>query len=764
MVKMMYKEQGSITVFMSLVMLLIMSILCVQVQAVAINTGMYMVDKAHSAAQKAVMSNYCKEIYDNYHIFTVDLEAEDMEGKLVDYVKASINPSIKYTGKAYSSVNLSGVNFVDATDVDFEKITEQDGKLFIDEVVQYMKFHLEDDFAKEYLEKFTPFNKTDNVSKVVEKKQEIYDKALNVSSNVLKLMGYVDGIGVGNGEVKYDSNGYIKIEKYYAKILVHNSDMNELGINNEELYMLLKDKCYIITNEIELLEEEYLEYGNAVKKNKNISKLKKSCSKHRKELLKIIEESLDYHEKAISIIDKIYEENSKYEDAKKEFGLYLDSVKGEIPQNIYIQLKDDNQKKENKNILEDLPQIKSQLMKNKNILIELKEIGDIKFGKDEDDFVRGQAILKKMLDCSKDYSVEKISFDYKGLKIKKDKTNYFQSAKSVIDNGVIGLVTSEDKLSKNRLEEATLPSGELSEESVLGIGGAIASGATSGIEEAISSFSTITTLMSQGFNGVTQMLEEGSDNALDKIFLCEYINQNFNCYGVVGSDVSSDLQHALEYEKEYLICGNSTDMANLRSIVNKILVIRTVCNFISLFTDSGKNAQAMEVASLAFGFTGVPAIVEAAKILIMFMWAYEESLVDMYALLDGSGVPLIKTGNQILLSMEELPLLSKSLIMQKAKNYKNSSIVASVTYDLYLNLFMVMSDESKLAYRCMDLIQGNINKTYEKNINLKRCAYGMSSTVNVSFDMKYVAYDFMEKIIPNISQIRGYSSKKAYCY
>jgi hypothetical protein len=64
----------------------------------------------------------------------------------------------------------------------------------------------------------------------------------------------------------------------------------------------------------------------------------------------------------------------------------------------------------------------------------------------------------------------------------------------------------------------------------------------------------------------------------------------------------------------------------------------------------------------------------------------------------------------------------------------------------------------------MDLIQGNINKTYNQDIKLKKCAYGISSTVNVSFDMKYVAYDFMEKLIPNISKIRGYSSKKAYCY
>lgn len=759
MVKVMCKKQGSITVFMSLVMLLIMSILCVQVQAVAINTGSYMVDKAHAAAQKAVMASYSKEIFDNYHIFTVDLEAEDMEGKLIDYVKASIEP-------AYGYVDLTGMNYIDVTDIDFEKLTQQDGKLFIDEVVQYMKYHLGDDFSKEYLDKFTPFKNTDNVSEVVEKKKEIYDKALNVSSNILILMRYVDGIGVGKGEVKYDSKGNIKLEKYYAKILVQsNEDRNSLGINNEALYKLLKDKCYVITDEMKLLESEYLEYVNAVKKKKNnISKLKKTCSKHRKELLKVIEESCGYYDKAIDIIDKIYDENSKYEDAKLEFGQYLDTVKNNIPENVYKELKDENPKKENQNILEKLPVIKNELIMNKNVLLELKKIGDLKFGMDEEELQQGLDILKRSVVKSKDYTVENISFDYKGLKIKKDKSNFFESTKSVIDNGVVGLVTSEDKLSKNRLSEASLPSRDLSGDENLGIGGAIALGVTSGIEEAIASFSTITSLMTQGFSGVTQMLENGCDDALDKIFLCEYINQNYNFYGNTGSDVSDELQHALEYEKEYIICGNSTDMANLKSIVNRILVIRTVCNFISLFTDSSKNAQAMEVASIAFGFTGIPAVVEAAKIIIMFMWAYEEALVDMYALLEGSSVPLIKTGQQILLSMEELPLLSKNLIMRKAKNYKNTNTISGVNYDLYLNLFMVMSDENKLAYRCMDLIQGNINKTYNQDIKLKKCAYGISSTVNVSFDMKYVAYDFMEKLIPNISKIRGYSSKKAYCY
>ena len=100
---------------------------------------------------------------------------------------------------------------------------------------------------------------------------------------------------------------------------------------------------------------------------------------------------------------------------------------------------------------------------------------------------------------------------------------------------------------------------------------------------------------------------------------------------------------AFSYQIEYILEGEGNDLDNLRKVANKILLIREAANVAYLFSDSAKKAQAEGTASLICSLLTLPELIEPVTALILFAWAYAESVRDLRILFDGERVPLVKT-------------------------------------------------------------------------------------------------------------------------
>ena len=127
-----------------------------------------------------------------------------------------------------------------------------------------------------------------------------------------------------------------------------------------------------------------------------------------------------------------------------------------------------------------------------------------------------------------------------------------------------------------------------------------------------------------------------ADSAADNGLLYAYI---LDKCGFLGEEKENS---ALAYEVEYILQQETSDRANLEKTAREILLIREASN-IAFLLGSGLRSQAAEAASLIASLLLMPEIEPMAELVILFSWAYAESVKDIRILFRGGKVPLVKS-------------------------------------------------------------------------------------------------------------------------
>ena len=182
---------------------------------------------------------------------------------------------------------------------------------------------------------------------------------------------------------------------------------------------------------------------------------------------------------------------------------------------------------------------------------------------------------------------------------------------------------------------------------------------------------------------------------------------------------------------EYLIYGKNSDLANLEAFAKEIFALRYVTNISYLFTDSGKQAQAYELALAVTSGIMHPELAEAVKVTILFAWGYAESIQDMRIIFDGKKVGIVKNDANWNIEISELLSFSGQL-----NSYHEDP--TGENYEGYLRKKLFIVDEKKLLIRLMDIMEMDIRKTAgNQNFKMDQCIYQLEATVNVSSEYGY---------------------------
>lgn len=189
---------------------------------------------------------------------------------------------------------------------------------------------------------------------------------------------------------------------------------------------------------------------------------------------------------------------------------------------------------------------------------------------------------------------------------------------------------------------------------------------------------------------------EGKDTLLERFLFQEYLLRYLGCYG------NEKEEGALAYQMEYLIAGKESDMDNLRSVANRLCLLREAANAAYLFSDAEKSGEAEAVAATICTLLLVPELTPVLHASILLGWAYAESLHDVKMLLAGEKVPLLKDAGSWHLG------LSAALAGEIAGEEKGES---GLGYEDYLRVFMTLSDLDTLTGRAMDLVEADIRRT-----------------------------------------------------
>lgn len=218
---------------------------------------------------------------------------------------------------------------------------------------------------------------------------------------------------------------------------------------------------------------------------------------------------------------------------------------------------------------------------------------------------------------------------------------------------------------------------------------------------------------------------EPADSLLDRGFFIKYIVDH--C-GFLGREKAGS---RMAYQVEYILQGESNDRENLRKTMEEILLIREAVNMAHLFRDEGKRGQAKTVGGAAAFLLGVPEAEPAITSVILFGWAFAESVQDVRILMDGGRVPIVKnSGNW------NIPLTGLLFFRSRLGSYSASE--TGMDYEDYLTVFLLLQREAKVTARLMDVMEYDIRQTPGNGgFRIDGCIDSMEAEIQVSSSYGY---------------------------
>lgn len=183
---------------------------------------------------------------------------------------------------------------------------------------------------------------------------------------------------------------------------------------------------------------------------------------------------------------------------------------------------------------------------------------------------------------------------------------------------------------------------------------------------------------------------------MERFFFQEYLMQYMGHYGAESEE------DPLTYQLEYLLIGKENDLDNLRGVVNAIFAVREAANISYLMTDQKKTTAAETLgAALATAMT-IPEAANVIKLILLYGWAFAESIYDVKCLMSGGRVPLIKTSKTWHYDLD------KALRLEDGDQKTDSK---GLSYEDHLRIFMTLQKREVLTARAMNMVEADIRQT-----------------------------------------------------
>lgn len=772
---------GGITLFLSLILLLMLELAAVFLESARINTSFTIADRAFINAMDSVLTEYYLPLYEDYHLFFMEkgidsdeLEKEELYRTMEEYMIKTFEPGKALTFMeqeiTLSNMDLYGLKIKSGKIEKLTRATDFRGTIFSSEAEEYMKYRVPADLAEQFLGASKEIKSAQKASQAVEKKLEAEEAAGELNQDVLELMELIEGISTGRNGIRFTKKGSLKTENYFVKkFCTLTPDMETTAISHSLVWESLKER-YInpvtVLNEIkeDLMQINQLEEEKEQDKDRNdnsedqLQSARKNIQANHKLLKNTARQIIKKTERVLLMLPLLREKQLKAAEKLNDFEKCLNENRGELKEDVLAGMQDDLKAMESyiqteqsndreASVISRVLKMEPVLKSNKNILNDLT-------GSGLEDIMSIDLLIEEF----QSYTIKPFSFDYSGLVCEPDTKSPMDSIKDLWNSSILDLVTAEDVI--------------LSEKKINDPDRLYSSQKTNTADdktEAPDYSKMLKNSDKDGYNseitqsfGHVEKLGAVAEGGLRDLILYEYADSHFR--NIVSGD-EKEKETALEYEKEYLIGGNAGDVENLSGTVNKIIFIRTVTNFISILSDGEKGKLAYATAAALVGFTGLEPLIRLTKTLILIVWSFEEALVDMAVLLSGGNIPLLKDGKGFSMGYEDLLLVNKKMIQDKANNKKSlQGGIADLTYQDYIRLFFLMEGREKVCYRMMDLIENNIRLRYHNDFSMERCTYGIQAEGLFTIPKKFLTLSFSPADWRDLGQGWAHTVRQEYTY
>jgi hypothetical protein len=810
------KENATITVYLSLILMMLLSLIFTIIEGARVSTAGIFAERALSTATDSVLAEYYGPLWEEYHLLGYDAgegntkeKADGLEETLSDYMSYTLNPGKDLAeDQVEGALNLMGLSLDLAEVEDQVRLMDYEGELFRNEAVEYMKYNTAADAIEVLLDKLSLLEKPKKVSVIYEEKLKAEEKLADIDRSVLRLMELFDGLCTSKKGIRFDKKGKLQMNRYNIKMFyTGETTASQVSINHDAVFQAWKrsysnpaDDIGLMKQRLKEVEEltiqlreidmqlqnletalsgtpsesnqqisEYMEAISqlqseraalASKKQKLIQTTESDCNRLNRE----IGEVLSLLQEATAIIDKITVSASAAAPLIEKFEQRLTKEEGYLGTELLQELTESlTQMKQYSNASGDVgySAMKDTLKKNRELLLNVRAffnqcLSELK----KYNYSSCQKLLDSIRMQLSNYRVTELSMDYSTLVMTKDKpSDPVEAVRDAVNNGLTAMVTDPEKISDKMLLEGRLPSEEIGMFLQETDYGALITDFMKEftIEGKASGMQNIMNCFTDT-DTLFAMLGSGLNKASEHLLFQEYLKEYFETYATDSETVRKP--SALNYEQEYLLYGKLADRDNLSSLVGRLIFLRLSANFVTLLGDRVRVQEALVAATALVGFTGLPILISITKTVLLIIWSFAEALVDVCALLQGKEVPVLKKG--FILALPEMFLLNRNYLQTKVPMLEQSKV--SLSYPDYLYLFLLLKNKKELAYRAMDLIQENINLRYDDIFRFSDCLYGFQVKAEFSTANKFIAIPMIKNYLkPPTSGYRFHFQMDA-CY
>lgn len=799
----MEKSRGSITVYLTFIIVVMLALIAAFLENARVRVAGYEVKRALRGAMDAELTNYYRPLYEDYGLFFMDkgIDADSLEFRVIskeikDYMENSL--STKTTSNVFGiTLESQGTDLyqtqIQTLQVDSAiRAVDFEGGLVEDEVVQFMKYQVTGEMLQKMLDCYTLLDKSESVSIIMKEETKVEEALEDASKLLLKLIEQVEGLKCKEkGLVFENANKLATVESFAKQLCGKSITKGNVGIEPQIVYQSLQNKYINGTKKLEEIEgllrelqrehvkeeerkEEEAKRAEEAKKAEETKREEEKKSKNtpsptvsikptvtpkptskptatpeppyvfsntindintkQSELRIIVSNSKNRMEDAINTIRKIEKKLEKANDKMDKYEGTLSEQKKNLSAEEYKGMKE--QKKELKNDLSSLQNaVKMQdgLSKNLKVLKSLESELKKKVKKEGSSYVEKLTGIQEQIRILKAYDISSLQFSYK--KINNQSATNPSSALKSLGSSVLSIVMEDS----NKLSKKSISNPDYYYK--------IYKGKSRGLKNidtgAVVKGDNAKDIFSDASDVFGQNEEKNKQTSLANTLVYQaYINQYFQSY---VSKETKFKKTPLKYEQEYILCGNASDEKNLKSIVERILLMRTITNFSYLLTNTEGKEKAYATAAALVGFTGVAPLIRATQMGILLVWSYEESLVDVAALLQGNKIPLIKTKSNFMLKYSDMFTISKGKIQSKARELgKKKFGIGGISYEQFIDIFLFLENQTQKNYRTMDLIEENIKLRHSKKFSMEDCIYAIKVNCNYTLPAKFLNWDFMK--------------------
>lgn len=245
---------------------------------------------------------------------------------------------------------------------------------------------------------------------------------------------------------------------------------------------------------------------------------------------------------------------------------------------------------------------------------------------------------------------------------------------------------------------------------------------------------------------------------VERLYVNEYMFEKFSTQADVitafrqAQDKDNYLykDQVLKAQVEYLLYGSKTDKKNCESAKWRIAGIRFMSNLIYIITNGDMLNQIIAVTS------GLGIAAPVAQALIIAGWAIVETQVDLYMLINGKSVPLIKASNDWITRLKSL-----GSTVERLAGENNGNKEKGLSYNMYLRILLLTSFRyDKVFHRIQDLIYVESDQKLDSR--------KLYSYLNIDGQVKvknwFLSQSYMSSVIKDADLPRGYTTIKVSLY